>query len=227
MQHSKETYQLIETSDLITKTVDILNEQGLPYRAHRASFGPEDKRKDHIIIDLPSLTNTVLGDEVIPQIRVLNSYDKSAACRIMLGAFRMVCFNGLAFGDFLYSQRIVHRTGPTADSKLDSFPEMLHNSLIVLQSDWKDEVEELASKQLDVEQQIQVIGSLPVSDGVKHRAINRTFFPRRKADQHHQGNLWGLWNNVNESLREKSRGESAVKANDKLLEDIIILAEAA
>lgn len=235
------TYKVIQTEKIIEGVSSILNERGIEHTTHHRKYGAHGPlrvaRKEYVCIDLKGLDTTILGDGVTPQLRLYTSHDKSAAFRIMLGAFRWVCWNGLSCGEFAYSQRVIHRIGPTADSKLGEIPDRINGAIDFLQGEFVELMEDTTSAIITDEQAIQIIGSLHLSDAIKRRAIWCHFHPRRTGDISHQNNLWGLWNNVNESIREKSRrGSDAVGMtasfkpmadNDKVLNDIIILNSAA
>lgn len=70
------------------------------------------------------------GDAVALQFTVKNSYDGSNALQIMLGAFRLVCSNGMVIGKnyFSYSQRHI---GSEAGTKVEAISEKI--SLLVEQ----------------------------------------------------------------------------------------------
>jgi len=216
-----DTYKIINVADINNnQIVPVLEDRGINFKLDHRRYG---HAKEYLCYTLTDLEMQVNGDLVTPQLRVYTANDGTAAFRIMLGCIRFVCWNGLSAGDFLYSQRVVHRVGPTADSKLAEISNRIDGALDYLTNDFNAELNEVSGVPLTDEQAIQVIGSLPVSDSVKRRAIWCHFNPRRSADAL-QKNLWGVWNNVNEALREKSKGFTAVSKNDSLLTDITALA---
>lgn len=231
------TYKTIETQAIVESVTDLLNIRNIEHDVFQRHYGLPGSGKEYVCINLKGMDTTILGDGVTPQLRMYTSHDKSAAFRIMLGAFRWVCWNGLSCGDFAYSQRVIHRVGPTADSKLGEIPERVSGAIDFLQGEFVELVEDTASAAITDEQAIDIIGSLHLSDAVKRRAIWCHYNPRRTGDISHKNNLWGLWNNVNESIREKSRRGADMHGitnsfkpmadNDKILSDIIILNDAA
>lgn len=215
------TYKHISTQEIDSEISKALQEMGQSFTSNAYSWG--GGKKERLVYDLYGLGVKVDGDMVTPQIHVSTANDGSGAFRINLGLLRWLCENGLQAGDFLYSQRVVHREGPTAESKLAEMPDRIYSAVQALRSGFFDEVRAYGEAQITDEQAYQIIGSLPVSKRVRDQAIYHHARPRRSGDWRNTPNLWMLWNNVNESLREKSKGFTAVKQNDRLMSDIAAL----
>lgn len=212
-------FKRIETESVLSAVEKAIEDQGLSFRkvSRRADI-------NYYVYHFEDLNTEINGDMVTPSLRIINNNDQKTAFRIMTGCLRWVCMNGLSAGDLFYSQRIIHREGQTFDDKLHDIPFRVAASLDYLQNHFKDDIESM-SQTIELDQAIQIIGNLKVPDKVKRKALYHLFYPRRSEDAQHNLNLWGLWNNVNESLREKSGGtKAAIKTNDQLLSDIKILA---
>jgi hypothetical protein len=159
-------------------------------------------------------------DGLLPQITVINSVDKSSALKIVGGVFRLVCTNGLVAGTIFDSERIIHRQGPTFERKYNSLPErivaLIEDTVVAAQA-----FEELASQELTADQMVAITGNLTMSRKAKAKTIE-SIETRRIADQ--GDNVWSLFNLVNENLRKYSSAAAYTKHNEKLLENIQLLA---
>lgn len=217
-------YQFINTTDIKNQLANIFTDADMPAYLTESKFN----HKDYLVYQFPKLNGIVNSDGITPTLRIINSHDGSAAFRIMVGCIRWVCTNGLAAGDMLYSQRIVHVAGPTLTEKLDDLPYQVAAALNYLQHDFANDMTELVNTTLTERQSIEVIGNLSVPIKVKDKSIYHLFNPRRQEDFQNNHNVWGLLNNVNESLRQVSKHTvTRFKQNDDLLENIITLARAA
>jgi len=162
-------------------------------------------------------------DGMLPQITVINSVDKSSAFKIVGGVFRLVCTNGLVAGTIFDSERIIHRQGPTFERKYNSLPErivaLIEDTVVAAQA-----FEELATQELTADQMVAITGNLTMSRKAKAKTIENILLPetRRTADQ--GDNVWSLFNLVNENLRKYSSTAAYTKHNEKLLENIQLLA---
>lgn len=236
----QDTYKFIDTTDVHLDIANAMHKHGLEFTTDYKKFGKVrhnvtekwgeefiTPRQEYIAYKVTNRTVYVNGDEINPVLWFRNSYDKTLSAQLMLGAWRRACWNGCVLGELTFRQRIIHRTGPTADAKLAELPSQIDDAIAALLGDGIGAMEDMAATSITDEQAVQVIGSLNVSDSVKRQALYRYLVqPRREADRLQQGNLWGLWNVVNEALRDKSKGHAAVQANVKLMDDINILAAA-
>lgn len=89
-----------------------------------------------VIFKLSVVQMEVRKDDVVSlQFVVENSYDGESQLRIMLGAFRLLCLNGMVIGigkGLSYSQRHIGSEGVAMDTK------KLHDKIVVLTSQFKD-----------------------------------------------------------------------------------------
>lgn len=218
------SYQPINTNEIKLQLSNIFNNMGLQHYLTENKFNS----RDILIYQFPSFNTIVNTDGITPTLRLLNSHDGSMAFRIMVGCIRWVCTNGLAAGDMLYSQRIIHTAGPTLDQKLNDLPNQVAAALHYLQYEFADDIADLVNINLSENQSINIIGNLNVPKKVKDTSIFRLYKPRRQEDYTQQHTVWGLLNNVNESLRERSPiTVSRFEQNDRLLADIVELAKVA
>lgn len=214
-------FQSIDTNT-ITQTVNqTLTNLNLEYTQSANSEYAKTKR---IVYQIHSLKDNINGDEIVPTLRITNANDGKQAFTINLGAFRYACSNGLVVSTNLYSEKIIHIKGKTLETKIDSIPEKIVATVDTLQSELFQELQELAMTKIELEQGLHIIGNLNVPKKVKDNAIYNLFNPKRIEDEWQAGNLWGLWNTVNESIRTKCKGDNAIKMNDGLLQDIQLLA---
>lgn len=209
----------IETQRVLDQVETTLGFEGMEFT--KSGYVREDA-KSYLIYRLDDLKTKIHGTEVTPTIRIINANDGATAFRIMVGCFRWVCMNGLSAGDMFYSQRIVHRAGQTFDDKLREIPYKIAASVDYLATEFANDIQKLDNLMTE-EETINLIGNLRIPKKAKRKAIYHMYRPRRQEDVFGRLNIWGLWNNVNESLRETCNGENAVGMNDKLLTDIKLL----
>jgi len=162
-------------------------------------------------------------DGLLPQITVINSTDKSSAFKIVGGVFRLVCTNGLVAGQIFDQERIIHRQGPTFERKYDSLPDrivaLIEDTVVAAQ-----EFQELAEQQLTEERMIQVAGNITMSKAAKTKTIAAILLPETRREADRGNNVWTLFNLINENLRKYSSTTAYTEHNDKLLENIQLLA---
>lgn len=159
---------------------------------------------------------------VSPMLFLRNINDGGHALMIGVGLFRFVCMNGLVVGDNFYSQRVIHRSGPTLDQFLANLDKNLDAAFQVAASmDIFNIIEELTAQQVTEQQGIEVLASLPVPQGVTDAAILNWVRPVREEDT--PRNLWTLYNVVNEANRRRSQSKNAFAREISLLDDITAL----
>lgn len=105
----KETYQFISTADIVSR----LESLGWHVEITSvASVRKADKRgfqKHMLRLRNPSYGRMMLnGDEVQPEIVIVNSHDGSTSTRIYLGIVRFACLNGLIAGTGFKDVRVIH-----------------------------------------------------------------------------------------------------------------------
>jgi len=162
--------------------------------------------------------NTPQG-AVSPMLFLRNINDGGHALMIGVGLFRFVCMNGLVVGDNFYSQRVIHRSGPTLDEFLGNLEKNLDAAFETAASmDIEGMVDAMVSREVTEQQGIEVLASLPLPQGVVDTAIFRWVMPSRQEDA--PRNLWSLYNVVNESNRTRSKSVQAFDREVSLLENI-------
>lgn len=167
--------------------------------------------------------NTPQG-AVSPMLFLRNINDGGHALMIGVGLFRFVCMNGLVVGDNFYSQRVIHRSGPTLDQFLANLDKNLDAAFETAASmDIEGMVESMVSRTVTEREGIEVLASLPLPQGVVDTAIFRWVMPSRAEDA--PRNLWSLYNVVNESNRVRSKSAQAFDREVSLLENIEALLE--
>jgi hypothetical protein len=167
--------------------------------------------------------NTPQG-AVSPMLFLRNINDGGHALMIGVGLFRFVCMNGLVVGDNFYSQRVIHRSGPTLDEFLGNLEKNLDAAFETAASmDIEGMVDAMVSREVTEQQGIEVLASLPLPQGVVDTAIFRWVMPSRQEDA--PRNLWSLYNVVNESNRTRSKSAQAFDREVSLLENIEALLE--
>jgi hypothetical protein len=196
-----------------------LAKTGLNYEMKFRQNGEKQLVVDYVFTDYEHIG---LGG-LRPQISVINSTDGSRAFNLIGGVFRLVCSNGLVAGDIFDSERIVHRVGPTFDRKIESLP----LRIVALVEDTVEamkELNELTCQELSENKMIEIVGNLTMSKKAKTETIKDVVFEDQRREDDQGNNVWTLYNIVNENLRKHSKAKAYQKHNEKLLENIQLLA---
>lgn len=174
--------------------------------------------------DLGYTLHGPFGEEMKARLRIQDSTVPGMAFKVTLGAFRLLCLNGMyGFGEACTS-RIIHRTGDTAQTAIRALPDAIVaavNGMPKLQA----ELEHLAA--IDIPDPIQVLMSLDIPNGVREGAFNVIKFAEYRK-QEPANTAWGLYNIVNECDRLHARkGSTAyLERDERLADDIVCLASA-
>lgn len=156
---------------------------------------------------------------VSPMLFLRNINDGGHALMVGIGLYRFVCANGLVVGDNFYSQRVIHRSGPTLDQFLTNLDRNLDAAFEVAASmDIENMVNRLISQEISEDQGIDILASLPLTDRSTEAAIYRWVNPIRIEDE--PRNLWSLYNVANEANRTRSKAVNAFSREISLLGDI-------
>jgi hypothetical protein len=159
------------------------------------------------------------GGAVSPMLFLRNVNDGGHALMIGVGLFRFVCANGLVVGDNFYSQRVIHRSGPTLDQFLSNLDKNLDAAFEVAAGmDIENMVNSLIAREVTEKQGIEVLASLPIPQRATDSAIFRWVRPTRDEDK--PRNLWSLYNVANEANRLRSSSINSFGRELSLLDDI-------
>lgn len=145
-------------------------------------------------------------DEVDLRLRVQNSYDGSCRFSVIMGAFRLLCSNGLVIGDTMVESKAKHTSGLNIDKVRRELQEAIDTFIQQGQiwTVWKDTPCPNAIAE-------NVIGAIPhVSD--KSKEVIMSYFTRDAAND---GNtIWTLYNamtywSTHAGVKESSEGNKA------------------
>jgi hypothetical protein len=153
-----------------------------------------------------------------PEIYFRNSEVPGTALMLYIGAYRFICANGLVLG-VGDGGRLIHRVGSTADHFVNGIEQMIQRSIIHLVDDLQDQITDAQS--IQIKDPISIVGNLPIQATVKEAAINRIFLGTTKENI---GTAWGLYNEVNELTRRRTKKENtAIEKDIGLLDHIKLL----
>jgi hypothetical protein len=159
------------------------------------------------------------GGAISPMLFLRNVNDGGHALMIGVGLFRFVCANGLVVGDNFYSQRVIHRSGPTLDQFLSNLDKNLDAAFEVAAGmDIENMVNSLIAREVTEKQGIEVLASLPIPQRATDAAIFQWVRPIRDEDK--PRNLWSLYNVANEANRLRSSSINSFGRELSLLDDI-------
>lgn len=193
-------------------TIDIvrgLQREGFEvFSAQQAKTRDVSKRdftKHLVRLRNPSLRQMENGDSF--EIVLINGNDGSSAYRMMPGFFRFVCTNGLIAGESLGETRVRH-TGDVMGDVIDGAYTVLRDAPAVL-----DRVDTFRSLSVTRDEAVAFAtaahqlrfpaASLDVEDeGYAPAPVDpmRLLSARRQADVDARGNLWGVFNVVQENI---------------------------
>jgi len=235
--HSRgtDTYQRIETTDLMDTIERVLESRGERYSQTYTRCGGRSRitglqsTKHEVCYRLLDRTIDVNGSAVNPTISFFNSYRGESSCMIYIGAYVFKCSNGLVIGEDFYHQRIIHRVGPTYERKMRDMEYQIVAALDAIE-DTLATVAEATRIPVTPEQEVEIIGSLHVPKKVKDRAIRLVYSAPeiREAEggagTSECGTIWGTYNMVNQIRREESKSLWTSRSSDgQLLADVIAL----
>lgn len=174
---------------------------------------------------------TALGG-VVPRVLFMNSHDGSRSAQVLVGAFRLVCSNGLVVGSTIARERARH-AGDAAAELVERMRQLSRNTLPMFQS-----IERWSRKDLTRHQQHEFARLATTLRWGRPDAVatDELLEVRRAGDD--AGDLWTVFNRVQEattrlSLRAVSRNGRAgttrplqeVGANTRYNADLWQLAE--
>jgi hypothetical protein len=205
MRKLSDRYQRVDTNTLIERVSGVLNtiDEEYTYRVRRAARASCTNTTHVVEFRLPKIN---MGG-IVPMIYIKNSYGGESSLHIRLGVYRFICDNGLVVGDEFYNERIVHVRGQTLESKLQSLEANIICAVGKIRSELVGHILDMQSRTLYINEQLEIINGLGFPPRVTQECINRRLVPIRAEDA--DGNVWNLWNTINEVLRERSRSELA------------------
>lgn len=106
----KKTYQIVENQDLINNLLAELSELDTPYRIDPSHSFCDNKRM-RLQVVFPQLTMQDSDSEIALSLYLHNSYDMSESVRMLWGAIRGICTNGMVFGTVLGKYCAKHTKG--------------------------------------------------------------------------------------------------------------------
>lgn len=161
----------------------------------------------------------------IPTVWAKNRNDGTTMLSVGIGLFRMICMNGLYFGVAVFGGKISHRIGARTENFVEALPSLLTQGVeSIVAGTLEDAITDASS--LSVTNPIDLVGSLPnLSLAQKDRVITKIALDSfRPGDR--VSDAWGLYNVVNETIRQSSK--SALRSAERdmgLLEEISFLAQ--
>jgi hypothetical protein len=228
LTHKKtsDRYQIVSTSDLITKVNSVLDVNGMPIasqkliKANKALVG-----SSHAVEFTLDRQMKILGDDIKPRIIVVNSYNGEKALTVLCGVFRLVCFNGLVIGSTLYRERVIHVKGETLEGKLAALESRVNEALHWIDGKLQNTVSEFLSIETPIATQLRIVEGLGLSKRLNEKLTFAFQNPKtlRLADQGQ--NAWCTYNVINEAIDRSTRSELArLNKNVSLMDNVRDLA---
>lgn len=214
------TYRAISHEEVENTIRTVLDKENIQYTYTEYKYKTNTTKRMTFTLDK---SMKLMGDDILPRVEVFNSLKKEHSLTIGMGCFRFVCSNGLTVGDVFFQEKIIHRVGPTFETKYDEIEWQVAAFLAQLKH-LKDLEEELSTT-LTIDSMINVTGNLNVPKKVKDKAIEVLVDDNRNRPEDRDNNVWTLFNIVNESISDKvESGQAKDTYNKNLLSDILILA---
>lgn len=192
------TFKAIDTQLIIDTANRTAANNGLDLKWSQSGGGIFRGRFGDTIVD-PS------GSRIQPMLFLRNINDGGHALMVGVGLYRFVCANGLVVGDNFYSQRVIHREGPTLEDFISNLEIRLNRAFEVGADAFTDSIEKLANTAITDIQGLNIIASLGLPDGINRYAQYYWVNPARPEEQ--SRNLYTLYNVVNEMNRRRSGSE--------------------
>ena len=174
----KKSYAFISTRELMNAMID---HDFLPFSVHQSRSRDKNNTvfAKHAICFRHVSTFDMLGKDIVPQVVILNSHDRTTAYKIFCGFFRFVCSNGLIVGDMVGGFSVRHKGTKAIDDVIDASFKVLDNSVKMLSviDDWK-KIELNNSQRMELAYAAHIKGGLvgynPVRTGKKRERIKVT-----------------------------------------------------
>lgn len=203
-----ERYTYIPTSVILER---LANEGFRPVAAFQGGSRDEEKKgfTKHLIRLRHESLHLTTKDQIFSEIALLNSHDGTSSYRMMGGAFRLACLNGMVVSNGLLEEIRVPHKGDIAGQVIDGCIEILSKMPEV-----SDSVQEMENLQLsDAEQSIFANAALVVRyDDASLSPVTapQILAPNRRDDS--GADLWRTLNRVQENIIRG--GVSYVQRND-------------
>jgi hypothetical protein len=187
-----ERYAFIPTYEVLAG----LRREGFqPYevRQTRVRLASKVGHTKHMIRMRHSVSQRV-GDSIY-EIILLNSHDGTSAYRLVSGAFRFICDNGLAFGDISTDVKVRH-SGKVVHDVIEGAFRVMAEASGVHQS-----IDEMRSLTLDAEERHMLAGAAHTirwGDNPAPVQASQLLLPRRFEDD--RADLWTNFNVVQENI---------------------------
>jgi hypothetical protein len=134
------TYKLVTNRDLIETTMEQLNKLGVEYKINEShSFVSNERMK--LQLEFPEIKIHDGTSDINMSLFIHNSYNQAEGIRILWGAIRSICTNGMIFGTVMkriymrHRGKVQERVDKIGEELLDTYhtiPE-LNNRIKVLQ----------------------------------------------------------------------------------------------
>lgn len=217
-------YRLIPNSTLIQPFIEKFGVQNI---THMRSFG----KKQNIIVKIKTGRRFDIsgqGDIIDEQVIIQNSYNKSKSFSFMMGAFRMVCSNGMYIGHSAISYKKIHVgeipvdeivAGALANYEKESYstwkrfqeiPVTLEQEIELIQGFNAYEV-----KKDDAGRMESIFGNNALNAQIRTSARNLVMRePKNSTDPvaiDNPRNVWGLYNQLNRAIARNVRADGQVQ----------------
>lgn len=214
-------YQHQSTIELLNKLEPMLKEKGMTY--YKSIARPDLKSTRHVVEYRLNTTMKVLGDEGVPRLIFINSYNGESSLQIKVGFYRMVCSNGLILGTDLFSEKIIHVKGQTFEQKIKQLEVKIAAALEYIKESMADDISEKMGKTLSSHETTQLLDALNISNKVRDTVKDRLEY-RALRPEDNTGTVWALYNVVQEEIKQRSRSELSFNVrNVKLMDEFIKL----
>lgn len=220
-------YATVESSQLIRRLEESFSDK-LDF--NKGSIRRGTGTTHHVTIPTKSRMKLKQVDDVIPNVSFTNSYNGECRLKVNIGFLRLVCLNGMVIGENIYSQSVKHVKGVKMSVFLDSFEGIIGQSLLDI-TDQLKQIDALTNHEIQSHQLFPTINQLvetnymtkTAGDNVKGIYASGRF--RRLEDWQQRHNIYGLWNVINEELREtrtkRTTDANLFVRNQKLLDGIL------
>ena len=193
----KKSYAFISTRELMNAMID---HDFLPFSVHQSRSRDKNNTvfAKHAICFRHVSTFDMMGKDIVPQVVILNSHDRTTAYKIFCGFFRFVCSNGLIVGDMVGGFSVRHKGTKAIDDVIDASFKVLDNSVKMLSviDDWK-KIELNNSQRMEL-----AYAAHDIKFGTKDTPITPEMYltAHNTEDGFNPNTLWNTFNIVQENL---------------------------
>lgn len=198
-EHLSDRYKHFTTADAIS----VFESQGFEISsvkvANTNKASNQGFQKHYVQLNSDALTETwqkLRGNEEVPNLTLVNSYNGTSSLQVIFGLYRLVCSNGLAVGNAAFRASFKH-IGQNFETQIASFFDSMPEKIEQVAR----KVSRLSEYRLDDLEAMEF--ALKAARLRQPRACDGTMLLSTRRVEDQELNAWNVYNRVQENLIER------------------------